>query len=433
MYLGIDFGTTNTAVAIADDAGDVTVAVFPIEGETTSSFRSVLCFADDSETGRRHIHTSAGPQAIADYLDYGNQSRLIQSIKTYLSSTAFNETSIFGTTYTVDGLIAIILRHLRIACEASLPLLPTRVVAGRPVRFAGERADDDLAVRRLRSAFETAGFEQPSFALEPLAAAYFYARHLDRAEICLVADFGGGTSDFSVVQFEPGDGVPRTTPLAHAGVGVAGDSFDYRIIQHIVCPRLGENTYYRSFDKRLKLPRHYYAKFERWHHLSHLRNPRTVRDIRAIRRTSEQPRMLDDLLYVIEEELGFHLYQAVSRTKVQLSSSDEALFAFVHPPVEMEILVTRNEFESWIEDDLAAIGNALDEVLTKAGVAPGAISRVFMTGGTSLVPAVRRQFETRFGVERLMYGDEFLSVAAGLALIHRSSVLESHHVNSPGA
>ncbi|MEO1017080.1 MAG: hypothetical protein AAFY56_05245, partial [Pseudomonadota bacterium] len=157
MYLGIDFGTTNTAVAIADDAGEVTAAVFPVDGGTTSSFRSVLCFADDSEPGRRQIHTSAGPQAIADYLDYGSQARLIQSIKTFLSSAAFEETSIFGTSYTIDQLIAVILRHLRQACGDSLPSLPTRVVAGRPVQFAGERANDDLAVQRLRSAFETAG------------------------------------------------------------------------------------------------------------------------------------------------------------------------------------------------------------------------------------------------------------------------------------
>jgi len=265
-----------------------------------------------------------------------------------------------------------------------------------------------------------AGFETVSLAYEPLAAAYFYASKLDRAETCLIADFGGGTSDFSIVRFEPGADGPTTTPLGHAGIGVAGDSFDYRIIQNVVCPLLGKNSYYRSFGKRLAVPRSYYTQFERWHQLSMLRHPRTLRDIREIRRTSEKPEALGGLLHIIEEELGFHLYQAVSQAKLALSATDRARFTFLHPPVEIACDIERADFERWIDGDLQAIEQAMAQALTHAGVEEREISKVFMTGGTSLVPAVRRVFERRFGAERLIHGDEFSSVATGLALLHRA-------------
>ena len=426
MYLGIDFGTTNTALAIADDAGEVTAASFSNEGQRTSSFGSVLCFVAHDEHGRQDVQTSAGPQAIADYLEHGSEARLIQSIKTFLSSAAFEETSVFGRHHTIEELIAILLRHLTVASRDTVGEVPGRVVAGRPVRFAGERADDDLAVRRLRAAFGLAGFEEMSFAYEPLAAAYFHASKLDRAETCLIADFGGGTSDFSVVRFAPAPDGPTTTPLGHSGIGIAGDTFDYRIVQHVVCPLLGKNSHYRSFGKRLEVPKSYYTQFERWHHLSMLRNPRTLRDIREIKRTSERPEALAGLLHIIEEELGFHLYQAVNRTKLALSKESKASFTFHHPPVEIACEITRAEFEAWIDSDLQDIGHTMSAALTEAGVNESMISKVFMTGGTSLVPAVRRLFERRFGAERLIHGDEFSSVAAGLALLHRAHARSAH-------
>lgn len=420
MYLGIDFGTTNTALAVADEAGKVETAHFAHEGQHRSSFRSILCFVEDETQGQRSVQTSAGPHAIAAYLDHGREARLIQSIKTFLSSAAFEETSVFGNSYGINDLVAILLRHLKTACRDMPGALSSRVVAGRPVRFAGERADDDLAVKRLRSAFNLAGFDEVSLAYEPLAAAYFYASTLDRPETCLIADFGGGTSDFSVVRFTPGEDGPTTTALGHAGVGVAGDSFDYRIVQHVVCPQLGKGSSYQSFGKRLEVPKNYYSKFERWHHLSLLRNPRTLRDIRDIMRTSEAPEKLAGLLHIIEEERGFHLYQAINRTKLALSEADSAKFEFVHPPVDIVAEVTRRDFETWISDDLQAIEQAMSRSLTEADLAERDIAKVFMTGGTSLVPAVRTLFERRFGAGRLVHGDEFSSVAAGLALLHRA-------------
>lgn len=420
MYLGIDFGTTNTALAIANDAGEVTAAHFSDTGQRTSSFRSVLCFVEHDDHGGRGLQTSAGPKAIADYLDHGSEARLIQSIKTFLSSAAFKETSVFGALHTIEELISILLRHLKTSCQETVGSVSGKVVAGRPVRFAGERADDDLAVRRLHDAFSMAGFNEVSFAFEPLAAAYFYASKLDQSETCLIADFGGGTSDFSVVRFEPGPDGPITTPLGHAGIGVAGDSFDYRIVQNVVCPLLGKNSHYRSFGKRLEVPKSYYTQFERWHHLSMLRNRRTLRDIRDIKRTSERPEALAGLLHIIEEELGFHLYQAVSRTKLALSQGSSARFVFLHPPVEIDCDIQRADFEIWIDEDLKAIEQAMSSALTHAGVDEKQVSKVFMTGGTSLVPAVRRVFEQRFGTTRLIHGDEFSSVAAGLALLHRA-------------
>ena len=280
MYLGIDFGTTNTSLALADAEGRVAVATFAAEGGATRSFRSILCFVEEGAKPPRTV-VSAGPKAVEDLRDHGSEARLILSIKKFLASAAFTTTSIFGRSYKLEDLVALILTRALEAAEGLARPLPARVAAGRPVVFGGERGEESLGIARLEAAFGAAGFEEISLQYEPLAAAYFYLRGLERPETFLVADFGGGTTDFSLVRLEPAEagptnGGPRLEPLAHAGLPIAGDTFDYRIVQNVVCPRLGEGSFYRSFDRRLPVPRLYYESFERWHRLSLMRNAKLL-------------------------------------------------------------------------------------------------------------------------------------------------------------
>jgi hypothetical chaperone protein len=414
--LGVDFGTTNSVVALAFPGGRVESLTWPSAFGPTDTFRTALMFWRE---GRKIAH-AAGPEAIARAIAQDGEQRFIQSIKTHLASGLFTETRLYGERFTIARLVATFLSALLdqklLRGSKSLPS-PLAVVAGRPVVFAGERPDEALAVERLKTAYAMAGVDEIELAFEPLGAAYWYARKLERNETVLVADFGGGTSDFSVLRFSRKDGVLEAQPLAHSGVGIAGDTFDYRIIDHVVAPRLGKGTFYRSFEKRLPIPAYFHAAFARWHQLSWLKTAQTLGELRKLILSAEEPQMLEDLLTLIEHDLGFELYRAVGEAKAELSAHDETRFVFDREGIKIDVLIRRKDFESWIADDLVQISAAMDQPLVEAALGFGDIDAVFLTGGTSFVPGVRALFIERFGDARVHIGDAFQSVASGLALI----------------
>jgi hypothetical chaperone protein len=412
--IGIDFGTTNSVVSILQSDGSLQTKRHLVGEKELDVFRTVLCFwSEETRTGSS-LHHAAGPFAIQSYLDDPLDSRLIMSMKTYLAQRSFTQTQIFGRQYSLEALVAQFLRAL-----LGDQMSDYRVVAGRPVRFAGDLADDAYGEARLRRAFAEAGFPEIDVALEPEGAGYRFAQTLDGPATVLVGDFGGGTSDFSVMRFEPG-AAQRVTPLGYAGVGIAGDSFDYRIIDQVVSPLLGKNdTYTAVMGRELPVPPDYFTGFARWHKLSLMRAPRILRDIAAVAATSSHPERLHTLIKLIEDEVGYQLYQAVSSVKAELSRSETATLRFAHEDFVVEQPIARQDFENWIAGDLKRLGAAVDEALKRSDVATDAIDRVFLTGGTSFVPAVRALFEQRFGAEKVSGGGEFVSVAEGLALIGR--------------
>lgn len=413
--IGIDFGTTNSVVALADADGAVTTRSFATRQGAVDAYRSALMFWREGRPPKSHIAHVSGPDALDMALGMTTEHRFLQSLKTYLSSRAFQETRLFGKLYRLEDLIGVFLSDLAAGLDG---LGATPLVSGRPVVFAGERPDEELALGRLRASYAKAGMAQVDFAYEPLGAAYWYARDLKRAQTMLVADFGGGTSDFSVMRFEPGaQGRLDAIPLSHAGVGVAGDTFDYRIIEHAVSPRLGKGSQYRSFEKLLPIPAHYHAAFAQWHRLSLMKSRETLAELHALIRDAVEPRKLEDLLTVIEYDLGYELYRAVSAAKIALSGADATVLRFQQLSLAIETPISRRDFESWIAEDVGAIETALDQALAEAGIGSGAIEAVFMTGGTSHVPAVRALFDRRFGAGRIHVGDAFRSVASGLALL----------------
>ncbi len=414
---GIDFGTTNSVVAQLRPDGSVRTARFPLGGAEADVFRTILCFWSEEIAGRNALHHAAGPAAIEAYLDDPLGARLIMSMKTYLAQRSFTQTRLFGRPHTLEQMVALFLRALLAGQDlGGQNLGGHRVVLGRPVRFAGETADDALGETRLREACRQAGLGEVDVAFEPEAAGYRFTRGLDQPATVLIADFGGGTSDFSLLRFEPGAGA-RVTPLATDGVGVAGDSFDARIVDHVVSPLLGKGGTYRVMGKDMPIPAEYFSAFARWHRLSMMRTPRTMREIAEVARTASHPERLGTLLRIVEAELGFHLYRAVSATKAELSRAPTATLRFHHEGVAIQQKVTRADFEAWIAPDLAKLAATTDRILAQAGLHEGQVDRVFLTGGTAFVPAVRALFDARFGASRVAGGGEFVSVAEGLALI----------------
>jgi len=399
MHVGIDFGTTNSAVAISDDAGNVELV--PLDG--AKYWRTVLYF----EPGGK---LTAGAPAIARYLETGGEGRLVQSIKSHLASASFSRTQIHGRRWALDDMIAAFLRLVRAAAPRDLG---TRCVIGRPVRYWGaDDADDDArAIGRMQEAMGKAGFTDVVFEYEPVGAAASYAARLDHEELIVVADYGGGTTDFSVIR---AGGGPATV-LATGGIGVSGDAFDARVIDAVVAPALGRGSSYVTDEMggEAPVPAWLFNSLRRWHLLSFLKEDSTQKLLVRVKEGALEPEKLERLAQLVDEDLGLPLHQAVEGAKVRLSSA--AADRVTLRAIELDLPITRADFETWIGEDLDVIDRVLDDVLARAGVTTTQIDRVFATGGSSLVPAVRGRLIGRFGGDKLVGGEELTSVAWGLA------------------
>ncbi len=419
--------------------------MFRAAREATSgspSSRSILYLEQRLERTRRHVEGFTGWAAIERYLDRhetadastgfeARPGRLIQSLKSYLAVRSLSGTEIFGRRYSVEDLIARILADLRLGTEQRLghPLTEeTPIVVGRPVHFVSAESDDDdaFAISRLTSALSAAGLPRVTFLPEPVAAAFAYEATLQRDELILIGDFGGGTSDFSLVRVGP---LARALPperriVGTAGLGLAGDAFDAKLVRHLVSPALGSDSLARSMGKTLPaVPAWIYANLERWHYLSFLRTRNVDEILRTARLRALEPGKIDALMTLIDEDLGYQLHQAVQRTKIALSVDETAEFRLEESGLDLRRTVSRATFETWISTELRAIEESIDELLVRTGVGAEQVDRVFLTGGTSFVPAVRRVFEARFTPGRVIVGDAFTSVARGLALHALESLL----------
>ena len=423
--IGLDFGTTNSALALAKATGTVQLAQFA--GQPT--FRSILYFDEQDGSRTNKLRVVAGPNAIQSYLSAKSPGRLIQSMKSYLASRLFDQTQILGETYALEELIGILLRYLRKSAEEQFGDLGSTLVVGRPVHFSGTRdeADDDFAVNRLRAAFAKAGFESVHFLAEPVAAAYKYQQRLDHDELVLIADFGGGTSDFSLVRLKAksaGTGKSQSAVIGTDGVGIAGDTFDSKLVRNLVAPMLGLGSKYKSqFGKVLPVPNWLYEHLERWHYLSFLKTRKNIELLRKIKFQAVEPQKIDALIDLVDHDLGYRLYQSIERTKCALSDDVQTEFHFDEAAVIIDKSATRSQFEGWIDPEVLQISRCVDRLLSKCNVAPKDIDAIFMTGGSSFVPAIKRLFEQKFGAETpIRAGQEFTSVAEGLA-IHALEVL----------
>ena len=415
VALGLDFGTTNTVAALADGTGNSRLVDFKGPDATGPVFRSALCFWEE-ERGWNGVAHEAGPWAIAEYLQSPLDSRFVQSFKTVAANPLFERALIFGRPFRFEDLGRLFLRKLVAHADGRLDERPARIVVGRPVEYAGARPDPALARQRYDLMLREFGTEL-LYVHEPLGAAFSYASRLTEPATILVADFGGGTTDFSLVRVgEPGR-ARRCVPLASSGVGIAGDRFDRRIVERLVLPLLGKGASYRSMGKVLEVPGGYFAEFADWSRLAMMRNRRTLDELRRLERDVLDPQPIGRLIAMIEHEQGFPLYDAVGRLKRELSGADRAEFRFDGEGVEIAAEVRRADFEQWIAGDLRRIETTLDTALARARAAADDVDQVFLTGGSSLIPAISTMFEQRFGPDRIATGGELTSIAHGLALI----------------
>lgn len=405
---GLDFGTSNTALALPDGT------VLPIDPAAADArlFRSVLFFPEDE----REVY--AGTAAINRYLE-DMAGRFIQSVKSFLHSSSFRATQVRGRTYTIEDLVALLLRRVRDNAAERAGGPPEAVVLGRPALFTADATADALAEKRLRRAAELAGFKHVQFLIEPIAAALAYEATLTREELVLVADFGAGTTDLTLMRLGPARrGKPdrREDVVGSSGIRIGGDSFDAEIMRHKLLPRFGSGSTYkvRGFtDKRLPMPQHVMAKLLSWHEMSFIRERSTQELLELLLDTSDQPAEAEALYDLVMENLGYQLFRAIEAAKVRLSRQEEATVDFEEARINIHERVTRAEFDVFCRPLLDALDACTTKLLERCEGA-GEIDAVFLTGGSSQIPAVRQLYVNRFGEERVRTADAFSSVAEGL-------------------
>jgi len=405
---GIDFGTSNSAVGVCNAAGP---RLLPIQrGATSVPTALFFSFDDDS--------TSFGHEALERHFAR-EPGRYLRAIKSVLGTELFEQTTQVKTKqYAFGEIIAAFLRFLRAAAGESLGAPPTSVVIGRPAFFVDDdRAADAAAERQLEAAARAAGFERIAFQFEPIAAALDYEQRVNAEEIALVADIGGGTSDFSVVRVSPErarSSDRRGDILGFTGVHVGGTDFDRQLALATVMPALGLRSPLRR--RGLDAPSWYFFDLATWHRIGFLYDAKVLTQVRGVLRDSAEPEKIERLLRVLEQCKGHALLAGIEAAKIELSSADLAMLSLDDSVADIGLEITRARLETAVADSLQRIRSRIDEVLRIAGLTPDAVSAVFLTGGATKMPSVRKSIAAAVPTARLIAGDAFGSVAAGLAL-----------------
>lgn len=406
---GLDFGTSNSAIGVA--APDRT-GLAPVEG-TQTLIPSAIFFETGDAQG---IHY--GRAAIEAYV-LGMEGRLMRGLKSILSTGLIDERTQVGTRrFALADAVGMFIRRMKAKAEEASGTPIDCVVHGRPVHFVDGDADADARAQgKLEGLAHAAGFSHVSFTYEPLAAAYQYERMANREELVLVADLGGGTADFSIVRIGPQRAEKpdrKDDILAHAGLRVGGTDFDRLLSMAAVMPHLGLGT--QLINKHLPVPIGPYADLSFWPTINLIYTPKARREIRELLDDAAEPQKLQRLLRVAEQQLGHRIAFAVEETKIALTSLDDAAVNLGLVEAGLEAPISRARFDDLIQGELVRLRVAVWSCLADAGVEAGDIDTVFLTGGSSLVPAVAHAILSEVPEAQVRRGDDFLSVALGLTL-----------------
>jgi hypothetical chaperone protein len=413
--LAIDFGTSNSLVASATVDG--TTDALPLDDHVGG--------AGDASVMKSVLYTPTqgewffGALAVTEYVARGAEGRLLRSLKRFLPDPSFTGTTLHGGYVNLTELVATFLRVLRDRACKQLDADVTAAVFGRPALFSANPELDQLAEKRLETAATLAGFTSIRFCPEPVAAAQEFRRSLTEPKTVLVADFGGGTSDFTIARLGPAPFAPRDVLATH-GIDVAGDRFDGALMRHEVAPHFGTDVSYRlpMGAGELNLPRHFVTRLCTPADVAYLARAEVVAVLKNAQRFSlsaDDAQKLTRLLTLVEDQQGYRLFKAIEETKIALSTAPRAPFVFDYPGAEVEAEVEATRFVAHGAPLVERIAAALDETFRRAGVEPERIDLVCLTGGTAKLPALKAELTRRFGAAKMREHRHFHSVVGGLA------------------
>lgn len=474
MVYGLDFGTTNSSVSVFKDGRSVLLPIdvdaiseevlrsalyfYPkkliisnkvtkeqleshtfyanqisYEGDTKTLIgeNAVRAYLDDNKSRhpgiKRKIYTGkmlnmilyvtpGGKQVMGDVPDYYEEidygtGRLFHALKTALKSEVYKGGTIFGTKYTLEELIGMLVGQIKARADQITGTTTDSVVCGRPVYFSIDPVKDRAAQDRLEASIKEAGFKNVQFEYEPVAAAkYYLSTHQEKNKKILVFDFGGGTFDTTVMDSSNGFNV-----LATDGVYIGGDLLNSDIFYHKLGTYFGTECTFG--EREIRLPGHIITALQSWYGIPNLNNPNDIGFLTSdTRYKNSDISAIDRLLHLIQKNLGFEIYEAIEIAKKQLTNNPSSKIYFKDGPIDINVEITREEFENIIEHRVESVKKCVEKTLKKANLEPEQIDVIVRTGGSSLIPVFENMLNDIFGKEKVTEFDPFTSVAAGLPI-----------------
>ena len=435
---GIDFGTTNSTVAHVDNQNRLMQLPIDEEAENPQVMRSVIYVSSDkhllfgqaainaylhsiaTNKGSRKktiftgnyitVNDSTGkdktiPEIIE--LDIKNSGRLLQSIKTILGSSVIQKLNLFGQEYQVEEVVGMYIQELKKRADRIVGKNIKSAVIGRPVQYAG--GNNDLAIERMTKACRLAGFTDITFEYEPVGAAYDYGVSIQDTKKVAIFDFGGGTLDFSILQF------PSKKVLVSTGIPIGGDVLNSEIFTSKLARYFGSELTYG--EKQLHLPCHIFISLQNWYEISLMKNRQFFNSLEHFRYLCSDKKSLGRLKSLVDNSQGFSMYEEVDRVKKSLTAGDRAIYRLQAKDIHIEESLTKEEFETMIEGYIDNIKQFIGESLASNNLTRADIDIVATTGGSSLIPSVHQLLVEMFGRNKIKQSNIFTGVARGLALI----------------
>lgn len=445
FHCGIDFGTTNSSLAICTDNS---TTVIPIDRQNPNSkvLKSLIYINPKQEIAVGHnainhylddlknlpsvplqikstgkmikvmVPTGSGTMK-ADWVpevievDDSGRGRLLQSLKSVLTSITFTGTNIFGQFYSLQDLLTLLLKEIKTRAESEIGHILTSAVIGRPVKYVGT-AENKIALDRMQTIAKNAGFDNVEFEYEPVGAALNYSTNMPwhvptNNQNILVYDFGGGTLDICIME------LPSKKILSVSGRGLGGDLLDSHLALSKITPHFGLNS---IINGKMPFPRYLFSTFSSWYMATlqkTVKNHDTLEDL-AVK--SNQPDLVRNLISLIFNDYGFEFFQTLDSSKIELSIKNATNFVFKRPSLYVSQNISKTDFETAIAPDLETSQECINEALNLANLKPNQIDKVILTGGSSQVPVFIDQIKNIFGVDKIITSDHFTSVASGLAI-----------------
>ncbi|MCX7124708.1 MAG: Hsp70 family protein [Gammaproteobacteria bacterium] len=408
-FCGLDFGTSNSTIGIVKNK---TCQLVSLENDKAAIRSALFC---DMELKKWVF----GQQGINHYLE-GVPGRLMMSLKSVLGTSLMKEkTVIFDETISYTDILVHFLKNIKTQAENKLEQELTQVVLGRPVRFHDHDDNKDkLAQDTLEKIARDLGFTEISFQFEPIAAALSYETQIQKEQLALIIDMGGGTSDFTVIRLHPNaQKCDRSEDvLANCGVHIAGTDFDKKLSMRSIMPLLGLGSLMKGSSSDIDFPSSYYHELTTWHLLTGLYDPKTISHIRELRSVAYKKELIERLIDVLQKRAGHKILNMVEMTKQKLSDSIESLLDLSFVENNLSVCISRNTFNEAISADLEKIINTIKETVIKAGVNFNEIDAIFYTGGSTKIPLIRDKINQLFPQAEVVQGDVFGSVGLGLTI-----------------
>ncbi|PIX67731.1 hypothetical protein COZ41_03400 [Candidatus Shapirobacteria bacterium CG_4_10_14_3_um_filter_35_13] len=440
-YCGIDFGTTNSSLAICTDSK---TTVIPIDRQNPNSkvLESLIYINPLQEIAVGHNainryltdlnnlptvplreeftgrmiktfgpsgYSGAGPVIFVPEIvevDDSGRGRLLQSLKSVLTSSVFTGSNIFGKFYSLEDLLTLLLKEIKTRAEVEISHKLTSAVIGRPVKYVGT-SKNKIALDRMQTIAKNAGFKEVQFEYEPVGAALDYGITSSSSQKILVYDFGGGTLDICIME------LPSSKILSVAGRGLGGDLLDSHLALLKLAPHFGLNS---LINGKMPFPRYLFSTFSSWYMATLQKTVKNHDTLEELAVKSSQPNKVRNLIALIFHDYGFEFFQTLDLSKISLSTNNQTNFLFNRPKLSISENITKSDFETSIAPDLETSQECINEALKLANLKPNQINKVILTGGSSQVPAFIHQLSEIFSTDKLINSNHFTSVASGLAI-----------------